>query len=78
MPHVSINHLLSVIHLFPIGIIVGVVSALLGIGGGLLYVPALAAGGASPIQCIATSLLAISLGAIHWNDPELADEITDN
>lgn len=64
MPHVSINHLLSVIHLFPIGIIVGVVSALLGIGGGLLYVPALAAGGASPIQCIATSLLAISLGAI--------------
>ncbi len=64
MIHFSISHLLSVIHLFPIGIVVGIVSALLGIGGGLLYVPALAAGGASPIQCIATSLLAISLGAI--------------
>jgi len=64
MPDININHFLSIIHLFPIGIIVGVISALLGIGGGLLYVPALAAGGASPLQCVATSLLAIGMGAI--------------
>ena len=49
--------------LLPLGIIVGLVAALLGIGGGLLYVPALTLVGASPIQATATSLLGISLGA---------------
>lgn len=64
MPDIDINHLFSLIYLLPIGIVVGVISALLGIGGGLLYVPALAAGGATPLQCVATSLLAIGMGAI--------------
>ncbi|MEM7760759.1 MAG: sulfite exporter TauE/SafE family protein [Cyanobacteria bacterium P01_A01_bin.40] len=50
--------------LLPLGIVVGLVAALLGIGGGLLYVPALTLVGASPIQATATSLLGISLGAI--------------
>ena len=49
--------------LLPLGIVVGLVAALLGIGGGLLYVPALTLVGASPIQATATSLLGISLGA---------------
>jgi uncharacterized protein len=54
----------SLIFLIPIGIIIGMLSALLGIGGGLLYVPALASVGATPVQAGATSLLAITLGAI--------------
>ncbi|MBD2385400.1 sulfite exporter TauE/SafE family protein [Cylindrospermum sp. FACHB-282] len=64
MTQVSVSSILNVLHLFPIGIVVGIISAILGIGGGLLYVPALAAIGASPIQSVATSLVAISLGAI--------------
>lgn len=64
MLQVSASSILPVLHLFPIGIVVGIISALLGIGGGLLYVPALAAVGASPIQSVATSLVAITLGAI--------------
>lgn len=64
MTQVSASSFLGVLHLFPIGIVVGILSALLGIGGGLLYVPALAAVGASPIQSVATSLVAITLGAI--------------
>ena len=64
MTQVSANGFLDALHLFPIGIVVGILSALLGIGGGLLYVPALAAVGASPIQSVATSLVAITLGAI--------------
>ncbi|WP_339378300.1 sulfite exporter TauE/SafE family protein [Calothrix sp. NIES-2100] len=64
MTQLSASSILSVLHLFPIGIVVGIISALLGIGGGLLYVPALAAVGASPIQSVATSLVAITLGAI--------------
>ena len=63
MTQVSASSILGLLHLFPIGIVVGIVSALLGIGGGLLYVPALAAVGASPIQSVATSLVAITLGA---------------
>ncbi|VEP13914.1 putative membrane transporter protein [Hyella patelloides LEGE 07179] len=50
--------------LLPLGIVVGLIAAILGIGGGLLYVPALTLVGASPIQATATSLLGISLGAI--------------
>src|SRR4028118_2420198 len=64
MTQVSASSIVGVLHLFPIGIVVGIISALLGIGGGLLYVPALAAVGASPIQSVATSLVAISLGAL--------------
>lgn len=64
MTQVSVSSIFSVLHLFPIGIVVGIISALLGIGGGLLYVPALATVGASPIQSVATSLVAISLGAM--------------
>ncbi|MCC5658236.1 sulfite exporter TauE/SafE family protein [Nostoc sp. XA010] len=64
MAPVNVSSILSVLHLFPIGIVVGIISALLGIGGGLLYVPALAAVGASPIQSLATSLVAITFGAI--------------
>ncbi len=64
MTQVSVSSIFSVLHLFPIGIVVGIISALLGIGGGLLYVPALATVGASPIQSVATSLVAITLGAI--------------
>jgi hypothetical protein len=64
MIQVSVSSIFSLLHLFPIGIFVGIISALLGIGGGLLYVPALAAVGASPIQSVATSLVAIAFGAI--------------
>jgi hypothetical protein len=64
MTQVSVNSILGVLHLFPIGIVVGILSALLGIGGGLLYVPALSAVGALPIQSVATSLVAITFGAI--------------
>ena len=64
MTQVSVSSILDVLHLFPIGIVVGIISALLGIGGGLLYVPALSAVGASPIQAVATSLVAITFGAI--------------
>jgi len=64
MTQVSVSSILGVLHLLPIGIIVGIISALLGIGGGLLYVPALAAIGASPLQSVATSLVAITLGAL--------------
>jgi uncharacterized protein len=64
MTQVSVSSIFNVLHLFPIGIVVGIISALLGIGGGLLYVPALSAIGASPIQSVATSLLAIAFGAI--------------
>ncbi|MDJ0569332.1 MAG: sulfite exporter TauE/SafE family protein [Pleurocapsa sp. MO_192.B19] len=56
--------MLHLLGLLPLGIIVGLVAAILGIGGGLLYVPALTLVGATPIQATATSLLGISLGAI--------------
>ncbi|WP_019504007.1 sulfite exporter TauE/SafE family protein [Pleurocapsa sp. PCC 7319] len=56
--------MLHLLGLLPLGIVVGLVAAILGIGGGLLYVPALTLVGATPIQATATSLLGISLGAI--------------
>jgi len=67
------SHLLG---LLPLGIIVGLVAAILGIGGGLLYVPALTLVGAAPIQATATSLLGISVGAIsssfqNWRSKRL-------
>lgn len=66
----------DLLQLLPLGIIVGLVAALLGIGGGLLYVPALTLVGATAIQATATSLLAISLGAIsssfqNWRSKDL-------
>lgn len=46
-----------------IGVVTGITSSILGIGGGLLMVPALTYWGAIPVQATATSLLAIVLGA---------------
>ncbi len=68
--------MLHFLGLLPLGIVVGLVAAILGIGGGLLYVPALTLVGASPIQATATSLLGISLGAIsssvqNWRSQSL-------
>ena len=68
--------MLELLGLLPLGAIVGIVAAILGIGGGLLYVPALTLMGASPIQATATSLLGISLGAIssslqNWRSQDL-------
>lgn len=42
-----------------VGTLVGVLSALLGIGGGLLMVPTLTLWGATPVQAVATSLLGV-------------------
>lgn len=53
----------SLIGLLFVGIGVGVVAALLGIGGGLLMVPALNFWGATPLQAIATSLVGIVLSS---------------
>ncbi len=64
LERLNYNLMLHLLGLLPLGIVVGLVAALLGIGGGLLYVPALTLVGASPIQATATSLLGISLGAI--------------
>ena len=68
--------MLHLLGLLPLGIVVGVIAAILGIGGGLLYVPALTLVGATPIQATATSLLGISLGAIsssaqNWRSQSL-------
>ncbi|MGF1495352.1 MAG: sulfite exporter TauE/SafE family protein [Elainellaceae cyanobacterium] len=46
-----------------VGIGVGILAALLGIGGGLLMVPILTLWGATPIQAIATSLVGIVLSS---------------
>jgi uncharacterized membrane protein YfcA len=51
------------ITLFIIGILTGVLSGLLGIGGGLLMVPALTIFGVSLVQATATSLVAVFLSA---------------
>lgn len=51
------------ITLFAIGILTGVLSGLLGIGGGLLMVPALTVFGVSLVQATATSLVAVFLSA---------------
>lgn len=45
------------------GLGVGVVAAVLGIGGGLIMVPVLTLSGASPVQAVATSLLGVLFGA---------------
>lgn len=46
-----------------VGLVTGLISAILGIGGGLLMVPILTYWGAVPIQATATSSLAILVGA---------------
>lgn len=46
------------------GLGVGVVAAVLGIGGGLIMVPVLTLSGASPVQAVATSLLGVLFGAL--------------
>jgi uncharacterized protein len=51
------------ISLFLIGILTGILSGLLGIGGGLLMVPALTLFGVSLVQATATSLVAVFLSA---------------
>ncbi|MEO1295490.1 MAG: sulfite exporter TauE/SafE family protein [Cyanobacteria bacterium J06636_16] len=53
----------ALIGLLFIGVGVGVVAALLGIGGGLLMVPTLVQWGATPLQATATSLVGIFLGS---------------
>lgn len=53
----------SLIVLLLVGIVVGIVAALLGIGGGLLMVPALNVWGATPLNAIATSLVGIALSS---------------
>lgn len=66
----------SLVVLLPFGTLVGLVAALLGIGGGLLMVPALTIWGATPLQAIATSLVGIVLSSIsgtyqNWRMQEL-------
>jgi uncharacterized protein len=51
------------ISLFLIGILTGILSGLLGIGGGLLMVPALTLFGVSLVEATATSLVAVFLSA---------------
>ena len=46
-----------------IGIVVGVLAALLGIGGGLLMVPTLTLWGATPLEAVATSLVGVFLSS---------------
>ncbi len=46
------------------GVGVGILGGILGIGGGTLLVPLLLTLGASPLQAVATSLVAVSLSAI--------------
>ncbi|MGF1525093.1 MAG: sulfite exporter TauE/SafE family protein [Leptolyngbyaceae cyanobacterium] len=53
----------ALIGLLFIGVGVGMVAALLGIGGGLLMVPTLVQWGATPLQASATSLVGIVLGS---------------
>ena len=59
-----------------IGIFVGVLAAILGIGGGLLMVPTLTLWGATPLEAVATSLAGIFLsstsGTVHnWRMKQL-------
>ncbi|HEY9619496.1 MAG TPA: sulfite exporter TauE/SafE family protein [Crinalium sp.] len=69
----------SLLMLFAIGAIAGVLAALLGIGGGLIMVPVLTIWGATPVQAVATSLIGIVFSSIsgtyqNWKmkfiDPE--------
>lgn len=53
----------SLVVLLFIGTVVGVLSALLGIGGGLLMVPTLTVWGATPVQAVATSLVGVVLSS---------------
>ncbi len=59
-----------------LGIVTGLASAILGIGGGLLMVPVLTYWGATPIEATATSLVAIVIGAFsgtfhNWRSGQL-------
>jgi len=54
----------SLFYVLLIATIAGLLSALLGIGGGLLYVPAMTLLGATPTQAVATSLVGIAFGAV--------------
>ena len=49
----------SLLPLLPLGLLAGLLSGLLGIGGGLLFAPLLLALGLAPHQALATSTLAI-------------------
>jgi uncharacterized protein len=54
---------LSPVSLLLVGAGIGVLGAVLGIGGGLLMVPALTYWGASPVQAVATSLVGVVLSS---------------
>jgi uncharacterized membrane protein YfcA len=54
-----VTHLLPLLPLLPLGILAGLLSGLLGIGGGLIFAPLLLAMGLTPHQALATSTLAI-------------------
>lgn len=54
-----VTHLSSLLPLVPLGILAGLLSGMLGIGGGLIFAPLLLALGLPPHQALATSTLAI-------------------
>lgn len=54
-----VTHLSSLLPLVPLGIFAGLLSGMLGIGGGLIFAPLLLALGLPPHQALATSTLAI-------------------
>lgn len=53
----------SLLGLLLLGIVTGILAAILGIGGGLLMVPSLTYWGATPIQAVATSLVGVFIGS---------------
>lgn len=68
--------MLQLLLLLPLGILAGLLSGLLGIGGGLIFSPLLLALGLAPHQALATSTLAIvpttAAGAwAHWRQGRL-------
>lgn len=68
--------MVSVLWLLPLGVGVGILAAILGIGGGLVIVPVLNFLGATPVQATATSLVGVFLGATaatlqNWSSQNL-------
>lgn len=55
---------MTILLLFPLGIAIGIIAAILGIGGGLVIVPVLNILGVSPLAATATSLVGVFLAAV--------------